>query len=112
MRILSAVASSLGLVGLIYTIIIMARLSQRLGAVTKMRPLYRGLYLAAAFILVPLIVHFLRLSTLGTPPEEMSVLRQDWCILLFYSLPMAIGMTVSLVITWRYWSWLLRERSE
>jgi hypothetical protein len=30
--------------------------------------------------------------------------------LLAYHVPLALGLTVSLVVIWRYWSWLLRER--
>ena len=31
--------------------------------------------------------------------------------LVTYHVPMAIGVTIGLIVTWRYWSWLLTERN-
>jgi hypothetical protein len=64
LNIVAAVLGSAGLMSAIYIILIMARLSQKLGAVTKMRGYYRGFYVSAIFLLVSLIAYFLKTSVL------------------------------------------------
>jgi hypothetical protein len=103
-------AGSLGLLAVIATILTLAALSQRIGEVTKMSSLYRGFYIGAACLIVALFVRFLRVSVLMASSEGSAFLYDDRFYLLAYHLPLALGLTVSLVITWQYWSWLLRER--
>ena len=64
MNIVAAVLGSAGLMSAIYITLIMARLSQKLGAVTKMRSYYRGFYVSVIFLLVSLIAYFLKTSVL------------------------------------------------
>jgi uncharacterized membrane protein YbjE (DUF340 family) len=40
-----------------------------------------------------------------------AVLTDPIFYLLLHHLPMAIAMSISLGVTWYYWSWLLKERS-
>jgi hypothetical protein len=103
-------AGSLGLLAVIYTLFTLAALSQRIGEVRKMPPLYRGFYLGAACLSIAFFVRFLRVSVLLAFSERSSFLNEDLFYLLAYHLPLAIGLTVSLVVTWWYWGWLLRER--
>ena len=93
----------------IYITLIMARLSQKLGAVTKMRGYYRGFYVSAIFLLVSLIAYFLKTSVLLASERAPALLNNDLFYLLTYYLPFAIGTSISLVITLRYWDWLLKE---
>jgi hypothetical protein len=93
----------------IYIILIMAKLSQKLGAVTKMRGYYRGFYISAIFLLVSLIAYFLKTSVLLASEQAPALLNNDWFYLLTYYLPLAVGTSVSLAITLRYWDWLLKE---
>lgn len=110
MTVVVGLAGSLGLLAVIATVLTLAALSQRIGELRKMPPLYRGFYISAACLIAALFVRFLRVSTLLAPPEGPTFLNDDRFYLLAYHLPLALGLTVSLVVTWRYWSWLLRER--
>jgi len=93
----------------IYITLIMARLSQKLGAVTKMRGYYRGFYVSAIFLLVSLIAYFLKTSVLLASEQAPTLLNNDFFYLLTYYLPLAIGTSISLAITLRYWDWLFKE---
>jgi hypothetical protein len=109
LNIVAAVLGSAGLMSAIYITLIMAKLSQKLGAVTKMRGYYRGFYISAIFLLVSLIAYFLKTSVLLASEQAPALLNNDWFYLLTYYLPLAVGTSVSLAITLRYWDWLLKE---
>jgi hypothetical protein len=109
LNIVAAVLGSAGLMSAIYITLIMARLSQKLGAVTKMRGYYRGFYVSALFLLVSLIAHFLKTSVLLASSQAPALLNNDLFYLFTYYLPLAIGTSISLAITLRYWDWLLKE---
>lgn len=109
MNIIAAVLGSAGLMSAIYITLIMARLSQKLGAVTKMRSYYRGFYVSAVFLLVSLIAYFLKTSVLLASEQAPALLNNDLFYLLTHYLPFAIGTSISLAITLRYWDWLLKE---
>ena len=109
MNIVTAVLGSAGLMSAIYITLIMAKLSQKLGAVTKMRGYYRGFYVSATFVLVSLIAYFLKTSVLLASEQAPALLNNDLFYLLTYCLPLAIGTSISLAITLRYWDWLLKE---
>jgi hypothetical protein len=99
----------MGLISAIYITLIISRLSQKLGAVTKMRGYYRGFYVSAIFLLVSLIAYLLKTSVLLASEGAPALLNSDLFYLLTYYLPLAIGTSVSLAITLRYWDWLLKE---
>jgi hypothetical protein len=44
------------------------------------------------------------------PDSIPSVLNSPVFYLLLYHLPLALGLSLGLMITWHYWSWLLKER--
>lgn len=111
MNILSAILGSVGLAALLFTCVILAQFGRKLGAVTKMRPYYQGYYVAIGFLGLSFVVHFIRASVFWAPPETIpTLLNAPVFYLLFYHLPLAIGLSLGLGITWRYWSWLLKER--
>jgi len=93
----------------IYITLIMARLSQKLGAVTKMRGYYRGFYVSAIFLLVSLVAYFLKTSVLLASEQAPALLNNDLFYLLTYYLPLAMGTSIGLAITLRYWNWLFKE---
>ena len=109
MNIVAAVLGSVGLISAIYITLIMASLSQKLGAVTKMRGYYWGFFVSAIFLLVSLMAYFLRTSVLLVSEQVPTLLNNDLFYLLTYCLPLAIGTSISLAITLRYWDWLLKE---
>jgi hypothetical protein len=109
LNIVAAVLGSAGLMSAIYITLIIARLSQKLGAVTKMQSYYRGFYVSTIFLLVSLIAYFLKTSVLLASERAPAFLNNDLFYLLTYYLPFAIGTSISLVIVLRYWDWLLKE---
>jgi hypothetical protein len=111
MVIVWAVLGSMGLFSLLYGLVILAQFGNKLGAVTKMRPFYRGYYVAACLVGLALVVRFIRTSVVWASPESISpVLKEPIFYLLSYHLPLGLGVTLGLIITWHYWSWLLKER--
>ena len=111
MNIVSAILGAVGLAALLYAFAILAQFGRKLGAVTKMQPFYQGYYIAIGFVGLALIVRIIRASVFWAPPETIpSVLNAPAFYLLLYHLPLAVGLSLSLGITWRYWSWLLKER--
>jgi hypothetical protein len=100
----------IGLTGLLaigVALVVLARLSQRLGNVTHVRPYYLLLYVAACLVWGGAIVrlYFLMISgaSLDVPNQRLLY------TLLGDGLP-AAGLTLGLLVTWFYWSWLLAER--
>jgi hypothetical protein len=109
--ILGAVLGSLGLCSLIYALLILAQFGRKLGAVTKMRSFYKGYYVAACCVGLALVLRLIRASVFWAPPATIpTLLNSPTFYLLLYHLPLAIGLSLGLAITWHYWSWLLKER--
>lgn len=111
MSIVGAIFSSVALVALIYAIAILAQFGRKLGAVTKMRTLYQGYYVAIGCVGLALITHLIRASVFWAPAQSIpSMLNSPLFYLLLYHLSLAAGLSLALGITWYYWSWLLKER--
>ena len=102
-----AFLSLLGSFSIGVLMILVGQLSQRLGQVTLARRYYLGLYVSAGLVWFGTLVQaFLLVRGIDGGLE----LQQDilW-VLLIKGLP-ALGLTIALVVTWYYWSWLLAER--
>jgi len=111
MGVITAILGSIGLASVILILVILARFGRKLGAVTKMRPLYYGYYVAIVCLCLALFAHLIRASVFWAPVESVpSVLSDPIFYLLLHHLPMAIALSISLGVTWYYWSWLLKER--
>jgi len=111
MEVVTAILGSLGLTSVIFILVILARFGRKLGAVTKMRPFYYVYYVAIGCLCLALLVHLVRASVILAPAESVpSVLADPTFYLLLHHLPMAIALSISLGVTWHYWSWLLKER--
>jgi hypothetical protein len=101
---MNSVLAFLGLLGpasIIIALVVIAQLSQRLGAVTKRPPIYRWLYVSVALVAVCIIERLIALfvpNSFSTP--------------LLYDLPFAAALVIAVFIAWRYWSWLLSERGK
>jgi hypothetical protein len=104
------ILSPLGTIAIIFLFFILARLSEKLGSVTRMPPYYRWFQVGTGFLGVALISQFLRISVSLTDQAGYPWLDTPLFYLVTYHLPMAIGITIGLIVTWRYWSWLLTER--
>jgi len=109
--IVGAILGTFGLISLIYALLILAQLGKKLGAVTKMRSVYRGYYAAVVLVGLSLVLRLVRASVFWAEPDSLpAALNEPLLYLLLYHLPLAVGMTVGLAITWHYWKWLLKER--
>ena len=91
----------LGPVSVIVALVVIAQLSQRLGAVTKRPPIYRWFYVSVGLIAVSVLE---RVIALFAP----NAFNMD----LLYDIPFATALVIAVVIAWRYWSWLLSERGK
>jgi hypothetical protein len=111
MRVIVAILGSMGLVSVTYMLAILASFGRKLGAVTKMRPFYYGYHVAIGCLTVAILTQLLRASVFWAPVEAVPpLLSNPTFYLLLHHLPMALSLTISLGVTWVYWSWLLKER--
>jgi len=113
MDFLTAPLGSLSLLAIVYAFYIMANLSRRYGQVIRLPPYYRGYHAGIALIGLALIGHLMRDSVILAPPDQgPRLLRSDTFYLITYYLPLALAVTLALGISWRYWSWILKEQRE
>lgn len=75
-----------------------------MGKVTRAPRYYLGFFVAALLIGLSVVVRLLDVLQLVV----ISAVDPFW-VLVVVGLP-AFGLTLSLIIAWRYWSWLLAER--
>ena len=102
--------SPVGTISVIFLFFILARFSEKLGAVTRMPAYYRWFGVGIGFLGIALISQLLRINVSLTRQASYPLLNDPLFYLVTYYLPMAIGVTIGLAVTWRYWSWLLSER--
>ncbi len=111
MDIVWAILGSMALASVLYLLFVLAQFGRKLGAVTKMRPWYKGYYVAIAGVGLALVVRLIRASVFWAPPVTLSAtLNNPAFYLVLYHLPLAVSLVLGLGITWHYWSWLLKER--
>ena len=98
---------------------ILARLSEKFGSVLKMPPLYRWYYAAEFFAGIAALAHLTQATVVLSQPEVDSVqsvgLFQPNSLgftLLFHHVPLTISVTIGLIITWKYWGWLVTDRKK
>jgi hypothetical protein len=109
----SALVTPLGVVGLLgvmYLLYLFALLSQRLGAVTKMKPYYIGFYVAMIFLTFSILARVVISSLALAPQSGASFLDSPLFSLAFYHIPFVIAIAISVGVAWRYWSWLFKEK--
>jgi hypothetical protein len=98
----------LGLISIGVAMVVMGLLSKRLGSVTRAPRYYLGFYLAAMMIAVSVLA---RLLNVGRGVEFVADLHGDMGWVLVYNGLPALAISLGLYVAWRYWSWLLAERS-
>ena len=112
MDFLTAPLGSLSLLALIHTFYIMGNLSRRYGQVIRLPPLYRGYYIGMMLICIAFISHLMRDSVILAPDQGPRLLSSETFYVLAYYLPLALAVTVAIAVSWRYWSWILKEQHE
>jgi hypothetical protein len=103
--------SPVGTVSIMFLFFFLARLSEKLGAVTRMSAHYRWFWVGIGFLGIALISQLLRITVSLTGQTSYLLLNDPLFYLVTYHVPMAIGVTIGLIVTWRYWSWLLTEQN-
>lgn len=101
---MNSILAFLGLLGpasIVIALVVIAQLSQRLGAVTKRPPIYRWFYVSVVLVALSVVERLVAL-----------VIPNAFSTDLLYDLPFATGLVIAVVIAWRYWSWLLSERGK
>lgn len=96
----------LGVGSIAFALVLLGRLSQRLGQVTSAAPYYIGFYLGATLVAVGGGARAWNLSDASRAAE----LHQTTLWVLLYNGAPALGVTLGVMLAWRYWSWLLAER--
>ena len=110
MTILTIPAVLVAFSAIVYMLYIFATLSRRLGAVTKMKPHYRWLYVALVLVLVSLACEWIVLMLRTAPQAAPDWLLSEWFYLLGYTVPLLVAAVLALIVVLRYWGWLFRER--
>lgn len=101
------IAGLLGYLAMAIALIVLGRLSQRLGQVTHAKPLYLGHYFAATLVILGIVARFYFITIGQSSPQAAN---QNLVYTLLNDGLTALGMTIGLIVTWHYWSWLLAER--
>lgn len=89
-------------------LVILGLLSKRLGSATRAQRSYPGFYVAAGLVFLSVAAQAANL-VFDLVSEEALTDSFLW-VFLYNGLP-ALGVTVGVIFAWRYWSWLLAERS-
>lgn len=88
--------------------VVLGLLSKRLGSVTKSPPYFIGFFASALLMATSILLQILDarsdISIIDTPDHDTAMM------LIHAGLP-ALALTIALPVAWRYWSWLLAERS-
>lgn len=111
MKVIMTPLGPLGLLAIVYLCFLFSNFSRRLGAVTKMKDHYRWFRLASGLIAVAATSQLIR-ATAALAKEAPSFLYASWFALLSFYIPLAVGVTLALVLVWYYWGWILKERIE
>lgn len=101
---ITRVLGLLGPASIAMTLLIMGLLSRRLGEQSNAKPYYWGFFGGATLFAVSIAAQVLDLL-MRFPHTQSDTL---WVILV-EGLP-ALAVTMGVISSWRYWSWLLAER--
>ncbi len=75
-----------------------------------MPPLYKLYYLAEGLVFIAVFAHLIEASWSLTASDSFMQTTGSAVSLFLYHLPLAIALTIGLVVTWKYWGWLITER--
>ncbi|HET90156.1 MAG TPA: hypothetical protein ENN99_05375 [Chloroflexi bacterium] len=110
MIVITTPLGAVGLVSVIYLGIMFTNFSRRLGTVTRMSDHYSWFWVATGFITLATMSQIVLGIADLAPDQALSVLLHPWFSLITYHIPLAIGVTIDLVLVWYYWRWILKEK--
>ena len=93
----------------LYSLYVLAQISQRFGAVTKRPPIYRVLYVAMGLLLIPIAIHLLAPSLGEGNTASIDIESSE---ALIYGTALIASLLLGLVTIWQYWSWLIHSQDE
>jgi hypothetical protein len=92
---------------LMVTLWVMAQISHRFGEVTHRPPLYRVFFVAIGLTVCPLVV---RLLAIGLTDRQSADWGDNSLEAAIHDIPLVLAITLSVVVAWRYWGWLVYAR--
>ena len=98
-----------GTLSLIILFFVLARLSERFGAVVKMNPLYRYYYLSLLLAIIASATHIAVVRV--DSPDIPDWVVNPWFLIVAYHLPLMAAVTIAIYVTWQYWGWLITEHN-
>jgi hypothetical protein len=110
MIVITTPLGAIGLLIVVYLSILFANFSRRLCAVTKKMDYYRWFQVAGGLVLLAAMSQIIRGIAALAPHLAPPVLLTPWFALVSFHTPMALGVTIDLVLVWHYWSWTLKEK--
>ena len=112
MSVITTPLAPLGLIAIVYLGFLFYRFSRRLNEVTKRYKYYRWFGVANGLVAIAALSHAIRGTAHLAPKVAYPFLLEPWFALLSFYLPLAIGVTLDLVLVWYYWVWIFRESVE
>ena len=110
MKVITTILGPIGLLSIFYLGLLFSNLSRRLGAVTKMANRYLWFRLANFFVVLAVFSQVLRgIATLAAD-EALPFLLADWFALVSFHIPMAVGVTIDLLLVLDDWRWIFKEK--
>lgn len=103
----SGVFAIIGFASISLALMVMGGLSYRLGRVTRANAYYLGFYIGALLVVMGVIARIVNFGGQFVPIEKLA--QNTVWVLLYQGMP-AAGVTLGVIVAWRYWSWLLAER--
>ncbi|MEA1894324.1 MAG: hypothetical protein U9N36_03795 [Euryarchaeota archaeon] len=99
---ISIIAWVIVVVSLMAVFYALARFSEELGEALRIRPYYISYYVASLFLFIGI-----QMRLLGAVAPDLAFKYAHWNEAL-----VAIGVTIALITTIIYWSWLLSDRQK
>ena len=113
MNLPAAVIGTAGLGAVALMFVILARLTQKWEAVTRTKSYYRLFYASAILVIAASLTRLVRVGSLNSTLEPGFLLQpRSWFYMCFYHVPTVLGITISLIVAWRNWGWLLGRRRD
>ncbi len=110
MIVITTLLAPMGLLSIVYLSFLFANLSRRMSAVTKMKDYCRWFVVAGGFVALAAMSQVVRGTAALAPELASPVLLQRWFALVSFHIPLAVGVTLDLVLVRYYWGWTLKEK--
>jgi hypothetical protein len=112
MNVITTPLAPVGLLAIFYLGGLFANFSRRLGNVTKMADYYRWFRIANGLVALAAVSQVVRGTADMACDLVLPFLLAPWFSLVTFHIPLAIGVTLDLVLVWYYWGWILKEKIE